>query len=257
MKKSLSFIVILGFILSLQLPGQSVGSGAPDFEVDLLGGGTFKLSNQAGKVVFIFFFGNTCPFCEDAVPSIESDIYSEFKNNSDFVAIGLDTWNNSDAIKVDAFRIKTGISFQLGIKASAVQTAYGTVHDRLIVIDRQGIIAHKGIIAALNDVNNAKDAIVSSLNATALFNTSVAQKSGVYPNPASDFIYLESVTSGSKRVGMEIFDLSGKRVIVHTIENFSGQSDPAIPVSGLKNGLYFFRVNDGISISSGKFVIER
>ena len=257
MKKTILFLSVLGLVLSPQLSGQSVGSDAPDFEVDLLGGGTFKLSNQSNKVVMIFFFGNTCPFCEDAVPSIESEIISDYKNNPDFVAVGLDTWNDSNASKVDAFRIKTGITFQLGIDAGSVKTAYSTSHDRLFVIDKEGKVAHKGILAALNDVGNAKSAIVSSLVATGLPGSASGEKFRLYPNPASDFIYLEAFSSESKRVEMEIFDLSGKKVLVHTIDNNTNRTDAAIPVSALENGLYFFRLDSGGELSSGKFVIER
>jgi len=146
------------------LPGQDVGNPGPDFTVSLQGGGTYNLADQAGKVVFVYLFGNTCPFCIGSGPSIESTIYQAFKGNSDFTAIGLDTWNSSsNESSVSSFRNKTGITFPLAIKAGSVASDYETTYDRIMVIDKHGKLFHKGIVAAGNDINNAVTAITQSL----------------------------------------------------------------------------------------------
>ena len=42
-------------------------------------------------------------------------------------------------------------------------SAYQTTYDRLLVIDKDGILVHKGVVVASNDIDNAVAAIVQSL----------------------------------------------------------------------------------------------
>ncbi len=82
-EKIRSWILVVGFMLTIGISpayGQTVGEMGPDFEVNTLGGGTFKLSDQRGKVVFVFLFGNTCPSCKAVGPTVESSIYQHFKD---------------------------------------------------------------------------------------------------------------------------------------------------------------------------------
>ncbi len=164
MRKLLILTVCLAFTGISHLPGQDVGNPGPDFEVNLQGGGMYSLSAQAGKVVFVYLFGNSCPFCIASGPSIESSIYQVFAGNSEFTAVGVDTWNSSSSeASVSSFRNKTGITFPLAIKAGFVASDYETTYDRLMVIDKHGKLVHKGVLAADNDINNAVSAIRQSL----------------------------------------------------------------------------------------------
>ena len=49
-----------------------VGKPAPDFSLDLLGGGTLKLSELKGKAVIINFWTTWCPECKDELPALEA-----------------------------------------------------------------------------------------------------------------------------------------------------------------------------------------
>ena len=48
-----------------------VGSPAPDFELPVVGGGTVRLSDLRGKIVFVNFWATWCPPCRDEMPSME------------------------------------------------------------------------------------------------------------------------------------------------------------------------------------------
>ncbi len=164
MTKIIPVFVLLS-ILSIQNSyAQNVGNPAPDFEVNLAAGGTFKLSDNLGKVIFVFMFGNTCPSCIAAGPSVESNINQQFVGDPNYVAVGLDIWNGSTA-KVNAFGALTGITFPLAKNSSFVASDYNSTYDRLMVIDADGILQHKGVIVAGSDINNARMAVQAGLAA--------------------------------------------------------------------------------------------
>lgn len=131
------------------------GKAAPAFELESLDGGTVKLSDFNDKVVVIFFLGSSCSLCRAVAPSVESELHSKFNGNSEYAILGLDTWDgNNSAVKT--FKESTGVTFPLLLKASGVASEYGTTYDRLVVIDKEGKIAHSGTRAATNDIATVK-----------------------------------------------------------------------------------------------------
>ena len=128
--KYLFYIVMILMIAGTgQLNAQAQGDPAPDFEVDLLepDSATFKLSDQEGKVVLVFLFGNTCPSCLSAGSDVETSIYQVFKDNTNFTAIGIDTWDtSSNKSSVTEFKNTTGISFPLALKGGSIAATYQT-----------------------------------------------------------------------------------------------------------------------------------
>jgi peroxiredoxin len=236
--------------------GQTVGEVGPDFQVNLLGGGTFKLSDNKGKVVFVFLFGNTCPSCKAVGPTVESSIYQKFKGDPDFVAIGLDTWDSSSGDNsVTGFKNSTGISFPLAIKAGSVASAYGTTYDRFMVIDKDGVLAHKSTVGAANDVNNTISVIEQSLIVAGLSGLSAAEAGvRVYPVPADSEVHFESNEPISQ---IRIYDAAGKLVLDESGFSGAGVLDRTLPVSTLKKGLYFYSLQRADGFVSGKLIIQR
>ena len=236
------------------LNAQEVGNEAPDFEVNLEGGGTFKLSDYQGKVVFVFLFGNGCPSCKAIGSDVETMIHQPYMDTSRFAAIGLDTWDaSSSESSVSGFRSSTGITFPLAIKAGSVAADYGTTYDRFMVIDREGILVHKGLVLASNDINNAKEAISQSLAVTSVNSPADQSVLKVYPNPAGRFIYLES---GEEEIqSFHLYDMTGKEVLVLSGIR-SGNSSITIPVGEVEPGLYFYQYRGSKSKISGKLIIQ-
>ncbi|NNF02732.1 MAG: T9SS type A sorting domain-containing protein [Bacteroidia bacterium] len=73
----------------------------------------------------------------------------------------------------------------------------------------------------------------------------------VYPNPAFDQIYIESIAN-LKSVSVSIFDVQGVEVL----------SDPVIDatkidVSNLSNGVYTLVLNSGFNVSAVRFIVAR
>ncbi len=134
-------------------PG-SANSKAPEFSLVSLDGSTVKLSDYKDKVVVLFFFGNACPSCKAIAPSVESKLNTAFSSKTDYVILGLDQWDGNNAA-VESFKSTTKVTFPLLLKASAVAGSYNTTYDRLVVIDKAGIVAFKGTQIASNDIDKA------------------------------------------------------------------------------------------------------
>lgn len=115
---------------------------APDFTLQLAGGGSATLDDYKDKVLVIFFFGNGCPPCKGVAPEIEQNLHQKFKSKSDFAIIGVDLWDGNEA-SVNAFKSQTGATFPLGIKGSSMGRAFGLTYDRVAVINKKGKIAFK------------------------------------------------------------------------------------------------------------------
>lgn len=75
----------------------------------------------------------------------------------------------------------------------------------------------------------------------------------VYPNPASNYINIE-LPEGNEYVDVAIFGVDGKQVVAYSLSGFSASQPVHIDVSGLKNGMYFFRVQGPETQHTARFI---
>jgi hypothetical protein len=87
---------------------------------------------------------------------------------------------------------------------------------------------------------------------TGLGKMSANTKPSVYPNPATDNLFIISHSSSADRLQINILDMTGKEVLSETIDGDASQK--MVNVSGLSNGLYLYRLTQGSSSSTGKFI---
>ena len=258
MKRTIMITMFLLLIASGQLIAQEVGEPAPGFEVNLIEPDTtFNLSDHQGKVVFIYFFGNGCPSCKSAGPNIEGSIYQAFKENINFTAVGIDTWDTSSSpTSVTSFRNTTGISFPLAVKGGSVAASFKTTYDRLVVIDQVGNIVHKGVLLAGNDIDNAVEAINTSLSITGSDPRTDVPRVVVVPNPASDLLHISS--KGTSISVVALYDIAGKQVVIKALSQNPPSSQLELSVQELDHGFYFYRIysEEGLPFT-GKVLIRR
>ncbi|MDP3063474.1 MAG: TlpA disulfide reductase family protein [Chloroflexota bacterium] len=114
------------------------GQPAPDFEIPLLGGGTFRLSDYKGKVVWINFWASWCPPCRAETPDIVK-VWNEQKDG-DLVILGADF--GEDASTAKAFADKTGMTYPIGLDPRGVlATEYRLAGlPSHFFVDRNGIL---------------------------------------------------------------------------------------------------------------------
>jgi len=237
------------------LGAQKAGETAPDFAVELAGGGEYKLSDQRGKVVMVFMFGNTCPYCIASGPTIESAIYQQYKDNPDFTAVGLDVWDGSEA-SVNGFAASTGITFPLGIKGGFVENAWDSNYDRLHVVDQDGILVFKGSQRSNGQIEETVQAIEQALMTLSSGSPDGADPGveiSVFPVPASDHIRF---SAGNPVAGIGIYDLTGKPVLSKRYDG-TPRRERSLDIGHLPEGLYFYSLDSGGAAITGKFLIQR
>lgn len=224
------FAVLYFSMHTLQLNAQQVGAEAPNFTLQGIDGNSYTLSELRGKVVYIFLFGAECSFCRQSAPVTQRDIVNRFRDNENFVAIGIDTWNRSAASVIN-FRNQTGLEYPLLQQGGNVATAYGSTHDRNLVINSEGILAYKGNAAARTDIA----AVISSIEQSLSTLTSVegdlenllpnaASLGQNYPNPFNPSTQIPFSLTTSATVSITIYSILGEKVAEITNQTYTAGS---------------------------------
>jgi peroxiredoxin len=254
MKKRL-FIVLSGAILiacGRGITAQDVGDAAPDFTYNDLNGVSYSLSQFEGKVVFIFVFGNQCPYCQESGEDTETKINQVFGERPDFQALGVDTWDWSSSVAtVQYFKDYTRITYPLLLKAGSFETLYSTSYDKAVVIGKDGKIKHNTPAGTHigDDLDNVAAVIDQLFMPTAVKNPGENVQAGlapVFPNPADYRAVLQFSLAGREAVSIRLFNPLGQEVRQVLDEVLpAGTHRRDLEVSGLKPGIYLVRMEAG------------
>ena len=124
------------------------GNAAPELELALLDGGTFRLSDQRGKVVVLNFWASWCPPCRKEMPAFEK-VWREFEEQG-VVFVGVAVSDTEEDAR--EFADKTDITYPLGLDTTGgVLRAYKALAlPTTVFIDRQGNESRR-IASAVNE----------------------------------------------------------------------------------------------------------
>ena len=116
------------------------GFMAPDFTLDLLGGGQVKLSDLRGKPVVVNLWASWCPPCRAEMPAIEK-VYRDYKDLG-LVVLGVNTTNQDSEADAAAFVREYGLTFPIPLdRDGSVSVRYALRGlPTTFFIDRKGII---------------------------------------------------------------------------------------------------------------------
>lgn len=262
MKKLAISISLTALLISTGVQAQNVGETAPDFTLDKLSGGSWTLSDFSGKVISIFVFGFNCGFCETAAPTLQKELVDNYAGVEEYVAIAIDAWDGS-VTAVQQFKDKTGMTIPMLLNGSSFASLYDTPHDRLLVINANGTLVHKGTGQANSDRINAIEKINAELGSNAPtaienFNAETGSFSAsVFPNPARENLTLRIDIPSSGMVSVQIVGIDG-RVLGHPVneEFVQGNHDLNLRLDGLSAGMYYSLIRYNDQTISSKFIIE-
>lgn len=240
---------------------QEVGEAAPDFSYKDFKGKEFVLSEQVNKLVFIFTFGNGCPSCLGFGNETEKKVNDVYGDREDFVAVGADFWNSSSSnTSVSTFAEQTGIEYPLLVKAGDMAELYKTTYDRLLVIDKEGILRYKGNTVASKDLDNAI-AVIEEYLTTLSGSTLDANKPVIneYPIPAVNEVTLSFSLVNQSSISIDIYNMLG-RLVINGFKGVlpAGSNEVIINTSELDDGVYFYTMEGNtLGKYSGKILIKK
>lgn len=121
------------------------GSPAPDFEATLASDGSkIKLSDyKNNKPVIVYFWATWCPECKKDL-SVVRDVYPNYKDSVEFIAMDLDIEEDAEIIKNYAKEMKLG-DIKFALTDTNVLKDYSVLSTTTkYAVGRDGIIIWKG-----------------------------------------------------------------------------------------------------------------
>jgi len=140
-------------------PGFDVGNVMPDFSVPLAGGGTFTLSENLGKPVFINLYATWCGPCVAEMPEIDR-LYNEFGDQVNFLVIDV---GEDEQTALD-FAEQNGYSLPFAYSLDGMPFGFAYRIDsipRTFVLDADGVIS--AYYLGMRDYDTFKAAIKAAL----------------------------------------------------------------------------------------------
>ena len=113
-----------------------VGKPAPDFELDLLDGKKFRLSEHKGKIIVLDFWASWCGPCLQVMPQVDK-VADEFADRGvELVAVNLE--ETEDRIQAALDRLKLKMTVALDRNGRTAEKYGATSIPQTVIIDRNG-----------------------------------------------------------------------------------------------------------------------
>ncbi|MDA0769095.1 MAG: redoxin domain-containing protein [Chloroflexi bacterium] len=125
-----------------------LGELAPDFELELFGGGKVLLSDYRGDVVVLNFWASWCPPCRKEMPAFERT-WQEYRDQG-VVFVGVAVQDHEPDAR--AFAEETGVSYPIGMdwNGRIFQSYRPTAMPTTFLIDREGVVSRR-IVSYANE----------------------------------------------------------------------------------------------------------
>jgi len=144
-------------------PQDLKGKPAPDFNLDLLAGGAFKLSEEQGKsIVLLDFWATWCGPCRRAMPALKE--VSDKYHDKGVRYYAVDLRETPDKIRAYLETEKLDIAVPLDKDGGIAKKYKVTGIPTMFIIDKKGVVrdVHVGFSPSLkDDLEKALDKIIS------------------------------------------------------------------------------------------------
>ncbi len=127
--------------------GVDVGNEAPDFSLADSYGDTLSLADLAGQPAMLFFWYESCPYCQQEYSHIQA-IEEQYGDQMAVIGVNL----GDSAATINAVRSEYGLTFPCLMATSEMQTAYDAfVVPNAVIIDAEGIVSFNDHSAYISD----------------------------------------------------------------------------------------------------------
>ncbi len=147
---------------TLGIPSQQNREFMPEFELPVLGGGTFNSTDQEGRVLLVNFWATWCGPCRYEIPDLV-DLQDELGSDQ-FDVIGISLDMDGEAL-VQEFTDAMEVNYPILLDDGTVAESFGGVYalPTTFVINKEGKITHRTI--GLFPVDAVKGTLEDMINA--------------------------------------------------------------------------------------------
>jgi thiol-disulfide isomerase/thioredoxin len=117
-----------------------VGKPAPDFQLELLEGGEFRLSEQKGRIVVLDFWASWCGPCMQSMPQVDA-VVSEFAEQR-VTLVAVNMQEDRAAVTSALERLKIKPTVVLDIDGAAAGHYQVTAIPQTVIVGADGNVAH-------------------------------------------------------------------------------------------------------------------
>jgi thiol-disulfide isomerase/thioredoxin len=142
-----------------------IGKPAPDFRLELLDGGEFRLSEQKGHVVVLDFWASWCGPCMQSMPQMDAIVAKFAAQGVKLVTVNMQEDSAAASSALDRLKISPAVA--LDIDGAAAERFQVTAIPHTVVIDPDGNVAQlfigaspqfaEQLEAAISDLLSARD----------------------------------------------------------------------------------------------------
>jgi thiol-disulfide isomerase/thioredoxin len=117
-----------------------VGKAAPDFQLELLGGQKFRLSENKGKVIVLDFWATWCGPCLQAMPQIDRATHAFADKGVQLIAVNLQETPAQVTALLERLKLSPTVALD---RDGVVAARYGAnAIPQTVVIDREGKVTN-------------------------------------------------------------------------------------------------------------------
>ncbi len=117
-----------------------VGKPAPEFQLEAIDGSTFKLSQQAGKVIVLDFWASWCGPCMKSMPEVDRVVKEVGGDQVELVAVNLQ--EGKERINTALGRLAITANVLMDIDGEVAQQYEANAIPQTVIVDRNGNITH-------------------------------------------------------------------------------------------------------------------